>query len=76
MKVMPINNNKTQFQAKLPKGDLNTLVSSALSHDKEAGIAKLYTLLEGLEKLPGEKAELKTMLRNSQSDIIGFGKRR
>ncbi len=73
MKIMPINNTtQPKFNARLPKRELNTLVDSALVHDKKAGIPKLYTLLEGLDKMSGEKAELKNIYRNSQSDVVGF----
>ena len=73
MNISPINNNQPQFKARLPKTEINTLVDSALSHDKNAGIPKLYTLLEGLDNMTGEKAELKTLARNSQSSVLGFG---
>ena len=72
MRIVPINNNQPQFSAKLPKSELNNLVDSALRNDKEAGIPKLYTLLDGLDKIQGEKAEIKNLIRNSQSQLIGF----
>ena len=72
MRVLPINNNQQSFSAKLPKSELNTVIDSALNHDKSAGVPKLYTLLDKLDKMPGEKAELKAWLRNNQSDLIGF----
>ena len=72
MKIIPINNSQPQFKAKLPKTELNTLVDSALCHDKVAGIPKLYTLLESLDKMSGEKAEIKSWIRNSQSQVIGL----
>jgi len=70
MKIMPINNTCQQnFGARLPKSEFNTIVDSALRNDKNAGIPKLYTLLEKLDKMPGEKAELKSWMRNNQSEI-------
>lgn len=72
MKVTPINNNQLQFRANLPKKELTTLVDSALCHDKTAGIPKLYTLLEQLDKMPGDKAKLTTIIKNSQSDVVGL----
>jgi len=72
MKILPISCNQAQFKAKLPKDSLNTIVDSALSHDKQAGIPQLYTLLEQLDKMPGKKAELKSLITNSQSNILGF----
>lgn len=72
MKIVPISNNQSQFKARLPLVEMNTLVDSALSHDKNAGIPKLYTLLEGLDNMPGIKAEMKSWVRNNQSCIVGF----
>lgn len=73
MKISPINNNQPQFRAKLPKSELNSFVSSALTRDKNAGIPKLYTLLEQLDKTPGDKAEIKSLIKNNQSSVLGFG---
>lgn len=73
MKILPINNNhKTSFGAKFSTKECNNLIDSALCHDKQAGIQKLYTLLEKLDKMPGKNAELKTWARNNQSDVVGF----
>jgi hypothetical protein len=72
MKISPINNSQPQFKAKLPKKEINAVISSALTHDKQAGIQKLYTLLERLDKMPGDKAELTSLAVNSQSQLIGF----
>ena len=73
MKILPINNTQPQFKANLPKKEINTIIDSALSHDKQAGIPKLYTLLERLDKMPGRNAEIKTLARNNQSSLMGFG---
>lgn len=72
MKILPINNKQTEFKARLSKKELNTVIDSALSHDKQAGIPKLYTLLERLDKMPGNNAELKSWNRNNPTEIIGF----
>ena len=72
MRTAPINSYQPQFTAKLPQKELNNLVDSALNHDKQAGIPKLYTLLERLDKMPGDKAELTSLLANNQSQLIGF----
>ena len=72
MQIMPINNNQPRFGAKLPKQEMNKVIDSALFHDKQAGIPKLYTLLERLDKIPGEKAELKSLFVNNQSQLIGY----
>lgn len=72
MRIMPINNNQPSFEARLPKRELNTMVDAALSHDKEAGLPKLYTLLQQLDKMPGEKAELKSWIIRRIPSGIGF----
>jgi hypothetical protein len=76
MKILPVNNNNPKFGAKLPKKEINTVIDSALNRDKQAGIPKLYTLLERLDKMPGNKAELTSLFVNSQSQLIGYGARR
>ena len=59
MKIMPITNKQPQFgtKLKLQRIDVNTIVGDALSHDINAGIPKLYTLLQYLKKMPEETAE-------------------
>lgn len=59
MRIAPINNSQPKFGTKLSlkKVDINTMVGEALEHDKNAGIPKLYTLLQYLKKMPDETAE-------------------
>lgn len=72
MKVLPISSNQQQFKARLPKSAFDTIVTSAWSKDKDAGMQKLYTLLQALDKIPGEKAEIKSVVVNNQSNLIGY----
>ena len=76
MRISPINNNNPSFGVKLPKNDMNSLVTTALRNDSKDGIPKLYTLLNRLDKLPGKKAEIKEIWPisrvNSQSALIGY----
>ena len=72
MKILPVSNNQPNFGAKLPKSQINNVIDSALVSDKIAGIPKVYTLLEKLDSMPGDKAEFKTLLRNSQSQFVGL----
>jgi len=76
MKILPISSNQPKFMAKLPKKELYSVMDSALCRDSQAGIQKLYTILECLDKMPGKNAELTSLIANSQSQLIGYMSRR
>lgn len=60
MKILPINNIKTQntqFKAKFSKQDINHFVKELEGCDTDT-VPKLYTMLEFVKNLPGEKAEI------------------
>ena len=60
MKVQPINNTQQPgFKAKFPKQDINTLISDIEFHDASLK-PKLYTLLEYMQELGGDKANIVT----------------
>ena len=72
MKVYSINNSHQQsFGARFPKEEINTLISAALSDKKGAGIPKLYTLLDLLDKRAGRVAGFKTHTKTSRYVALG-----
>lgn len=54
MNVQPINKTNS-FRARFPKSDLNQLIKRADS--TVAGMPKLYTMIDFLDKLPGKRAQ-------------------
>ena len=73
MKILSINNNyQPRFGINLSKKEGPKLIKAALSHDEEAGIAKLYTLLALLDKIPGNNATLKTVRLSRKEQPLGF----
>lgn len=59
MRVFAVNNNYNQpnFNAKFSKSDINHFLSDIKDHDASL-VPKLYTLLDFVDKLPGEKAKI------------------
>ena len=67
MKILPIDSNcKPSFNAKFPKKEAMELVEFAKKDKDNAGIPKLYTLLDLLDKFPGKIARFKTKTVTSQ----------
>lgn len=72
MKILPINNNyKPSFNARLPKKEIMELVEISKKDKNGAGMQKLYTLLDLLDKFPGKIAGYKTKTVTSRYRATG-----
>lgn len=62
MKILPINNNiqykqQSSFKAKFPKQDIKEFLKEVTNPDVDT-LPQLYTMLDFIKNLPGEKASI------------------
>ena len=58
MHISPINTTQPNFRARFSSTQIEKLTEKALKADPYNGVPKLYTLLEILDKYPGNIAEI------------------